>query len=423
MQSLPESASASRRWGSSRQQRQAVDTFQQELEACSNGIPSTIDLASIRGLQREDGGDLRRIGALRANVSLKQALSAGDVAAVAAVKADSLRVDNLDGELCCHAVAFLLARSRLDGVAFAQTLLGMLVDSTGATSHKSLAKRIVLVLSAPLVVDLSDLSRKGKKLVDAAFRNLKLVRETATLQLDIGTLSREGKNAEIVRRVAAYQDACLKDDELGVCGWLAQDAICQYLDALAATSNFVGFFWTAAQLADALSTLPGMKAVENKNFAQMERIRVGGDQLKAEMTTLRSQLKSTAAATLKSAEPSLKRTHSFLLVLLRVQMECENVAKASGLEHPPALMTRILDVLGTITADLLEAWTGALTGLQECTSQKALVRQNGLEAVKAFGARVEELISISPQGVDDSTIAAILDVSDAFVEIVSTFPK
>ena len=104
-------------------------------------------------------------------------------------------------------------------------------------------------------------------------------------------------------------------------------------------------------------------------------------------------------------------------------MECENVAKASGLEHPPALMTRILDVLGTITADLLEAWTGALTGLQECTSQKALVRQNGLEAVKAFGARVEELISISPQGVDDSTIAAILDVSDAFVEIVSTFPK
>jgi hypothetical protein len=401
---------------------QAVATFQTEMEECSNRVPSTIDLSVVRGLRLEDPADVRRIAALKANVALRHALNIGDADAVRAVKPEAMKLEFLDGDLCCSAASFLLEKSRPDGVAFVQKLLSMLVDASGVTAHRALVKRLVLVISAPLVVDAAALSRKGRKLLDSATRNMKQAKDAINLQVDLHVLHAQGNHQEIVRRVAAYQDSCIRDDELGVCGWIAVRPLEQYLAALAATSNYVGFFWTASQLADSLSGLPGAKIIEDINFAQIERIRLGGEQLKLEMVALRSQMKIAALAAIKSADGPLRRVHSFLLVLLRIQLMCERVAHDGDLEHPPALMVRILDVLGTITADLLESWTSALTALQECVSQKALVRQNALEAVKGFAARIEELVSLSPEGVDDETIAAVLDVTDTFVEVVSAFP-
>jgi hypothetical protein len=120
---------------------------------------------------------------------------------------------------------------------------------------------------------------------------------------------------------------------------------------------------------------------------------------------------------IKSCEAQLRKVHNFLLVLLKVQVQCERVSDDSGLEHPPVLMARVLDVLSTITADLLDAWAGAVAALQECASQKALVRQNALAEITCFADKIAELMKLSLRGEEDETLGTILDVTEAFAEL------
>lgn len=92
-------------------------------------------------------------------------------------------------------------------------------------------------------------------------------------------------------------------------------------------------------------------------------------------------VKRFAVPTLRSAQTALHTTHDFLSVLLRVQLECENVALKSHLSSFPPLMQNIMHVLDDDSEMVLEAWAALMDNLINA-NQDELIKNYCLRTVQ-----------------------------------------
>ncbi|CCW62921.1 unnamed protein product [Phytomonas sp. EM1] len=195
-------------------------------------------------------------------------------------------------------------------------------------------------------------------------------------------------------------------------GWLGLRPIVLFLHCLTADSNYVTFFWTSVQCVEAFAAFPTVRHIESVLFSIVNRIHVASNKMQEDLETL-SDTKSFPIPLLRKMEKSLHNVHGFLSVLMRVQLECENVALDSGMPKLPPVMEKILEVLSTASEGLLKVWAGVIDRLLE-SGQPEVVRKYCLTTMRNFSAAVEDLTNVSAKGESDERLTEILAVCDDF---------
>ncbi|ORC84170.1 uncharacterized protein TM35_000481310 [Trypanosoma theileri] len=397
---------------------QALQSFEDILSRSSERLCITLPLEKIRDLGKPDSEDLKKLEALRLNLVLQHVLISGDAGTVInslqIFAANAGNLELVDSETACNIATMLLKNNFAEGEKFVRTLLSMLIQPDGTVLARTLTRRLLIVVQEPLLT--AGLPpRKVKRHEDRFLRNISTALEAVQVQLTIQGMGIE-QYQKVIATVNSYQGRCLEKGESGIFGWLAVKPLLLFLNSLTADSNYATFFWACVQLIEALAKCPAVRQVETLLFRTVDRINSAANRIRAEVEQA-ANTPRFSPPTLREAAASLRSVAEFLVVLLRVQLECENVAIESEMTEIPPLMTRIFDILSNASSDLLEAWSSLLDALGECTLRD-LVRKCCLGVVREFFFKVEGLMAVSSKKEDDETLNEILDTCQDFVDKV-----
>ncbi|CCW70379.1 unnamed protein product [Phytomonas sp. Hart1] len=392
--------------------------FDHTLLHAASRFLTTLPLERVRQLSQPDPADLRRLEALRLNIALRQAFNTNDAEAISlqihkTLESFSTHPDGLellDVEVVCGIVRFFLGKDPAAGERVVQGILALVNDATASSSTavSTLIRAVLLTAQEPL------LTGSTRRLREGFFSNPDAAREAVRTQLEILRLG-ESHPREVIAAVNAYQTRCIAQKLPGMFGWLGLRPITLFLQCLQADSNYVTFFWTGVQCIEAF---PMARPIETMLVSMMNRIHLASNTMRMELEELSSP-KSFPIPRLRKIEKSLRNVHGFLSVLMRVQMECENVAVESGIPKMPPMMDRILELLNTASEGLLEIWAGVIDMLLE-NGEPERIRKYFLTTIRGFSASVEDLISVSAKGENDERLNEILAVCDDFCNIVSS---
>ncbi|CAD2221092.1 hypothetical protein AGDE_09397 [Angomonas deanei] len=396
--------------------------FELLLERTSTHLTTTIALTRIRGLEKPDSLDLRKLEALRLNIMLSQVLATQDPDKVAIGVEKALELlathpesfELIDGDIVCGIVSLLLKKNFEAGERFVKFLLSKLSTPDLLTMAMPLLKRILCTAQEPLIT--ADNSRYSRRFSERFFRDLPAAQDAVLTQLTITRLGIENYK-EVTATVNAYQARCIEKDLPGIHRWLGVKPILLFLHCLAAESNYVSFFWSSVQCIQAYEQFPAVRQIENVLFAVVNRINTAAGKIADQLNRLADTERLTIPI-LRQIDNALKTAHGFLVVLVRVQLECENVAIDSDLGHLPPLMETILDVLNNASEDVLEMW-GSVVDLLIDAPQPDMVKKYCLSSIRDFSFSMEDLMEVSAKGEDDEQLNSILDVCDDFLDAMT----
>lgn len=403
------------------------EAIRQQFEAsvlhCSSHLSTTVALDRIRAVSKPNQADVQSLEALRLNVLLHRVLDSEDVNQVVVGVRSALELimahpgisDLIDVNAVEQIVRFLLRKNYAEGERFVQFLLTQL-RTDGAqneVSYKLLRAAMSAAQEPSVTMGLQ--TKVARRFVDRFYRDMAAAKDAILTQLHVMRLGVENYQ-EVITIVNAYQERCIQKNLPGMFGWVALKPLLLFLHCLTADSNYVTFFWAAVQYIEAFAHFPGVREVESVLFAVVDRIHAAAAKIANDLDEL-SEHTRFSIPLLRQVDSTLGTTHGFLAVLIRVQLECENVALARHMQTMPPVMEQVQDVLNSASEDVLDAWAGVMDALMEI-DQPDLLRKYCLSSVRKFSEQMEDLMDVSSKGESDERLNAILDVCDDFFNAV-----
>ncbi|PWU91460.1 hypothetical protein C4B63_43g152 [Trypanosoma cruzi] len=396
---------------------QALELFDELLTHSSERLCMTLPLRKVRDLMKPNPEDVKKLEALRLNLLLQRVLYTGNPEAVIAgvqfFAANAGNLELVDTDTACGIARMLLRENYMEGEKFIRAFLSLLIQQDGTVLARTLTRRLLIVVQEPLMTEGLP-PRQAKRREERFLRNLVAAQEAVHVQLTILGMGIE-KHEQVIATVNRYEKACLEKGESGIFGWLGMKPILLFLHSLTADSNYATFFWACVQLIEAFAKCPGSRQVESLLFITVDRIHSAAKHIQNQLNQATETPRFSLPA-LREVGNTIRSALDFLLVLLRVQLECENVAIESGMLEIPPVMGRIFDILSTSSSDLLEAWATLLEKLEDC-KMRDLVRKCCLGVVRNFSFQIEELMKVSSKKEDDEPLNEILDTCYHFIDI------
>lgn len=401
----------------------AYETMRDQLEMsllrCSERLCTTLHLDRIRALSTPNSDDLQKLEAVRLNVLLHRVLESDKVDEMLAGvrKALDLIVTHpriaelIDIGVVQSIVKLLLKTSFSEGEKFVQLLLTQLSSSSTIGRMSLPLLRAVLSATQEPSVTMGLQTRVARRFVERFYKDMESAKDAVLTQLHIQRLGVEHYR-EVITIVNGYQERCIDANLPGMFGWVALKPLLLFLHCLTADSNYVTFFWASVQYIEAFALFPGVREVEQVLFAVVDRIHAAAVKTVDNLRSI-ADLTRFSIPLLRQASQTLTTTHDFIVVLIRVQLECENVAIARHMPTLPPAMEMIQGVLNTASEDVLDAWAGSIDALIDC-GQVEMVRKYCMAAVRDFSMSIEDLMDVSSKGDADERLNEILDVCDDF---------
>ncbi|KAK7196737.1 hypothetical protein NESM_000613500 [Novymonas esmeraldas] len=397
--------------------------FETNVLHCSSHLSTTVALDRIRAVPRPNSSDVQLLEALRLNVLLQRVLDSKEVdqvvvgvrTALELIKAHPGIAELIDVPTVEQIVRLLLRKSYADGERFVQFLLSQLRSDAAQVGVPLQLLRGAMSAAQEPSVTMGAQSRVARRYVERFYRDMAAAKDAVLTQLHIQRLGVEHYR-EVITIVNAYQARCIQKNLPGMFGWVAMKPLLLFLHCLTADSNYVTFFWASVQCIEAFAHFPGVHEVEAVLFAVVDRIHSAAASITDDLDEL-SETTRFSIPTLRQADNVLGTTHDFLTVLVRVQLECENVALARHMHTMPPVMAQVQDVLNSASEDVLDAWAGVMDALLEC-DQPDMIRKYCLATVRGFSEQVEDLMEISAKGEADERLNEVLDVCDDFFAAV-----
>lgn len=405
----------------------SYEALRQQFEAnvlrCSSHLSTTIQLDRVRGVSKPNSADVQALEALRLNVLLHRVLDSADVDQVVVGVRSALELirthpgisDLIDVDAVERIVCLLLRKNYAEGERFVQFLLSQLqADGTQSGVSYKLLRAAMSAVQEPSVT-MGDTTRVARRFVERFYRDMDAAKDAILTQLHVMRLGVENYQ-EVITIVNSYQERCIQRNLPGMFGWVALKPLLLFLHCLTADSNYVTFFWAAVQYIEAFAHFPGVREVESVLFAVVDRIHSAAAKIAEDLDEL-SQHSRFSIPLLRQVDITLGTTHSFLNVLVRVQLECENVALARNMQIMPPVMEQVQDVLNNASENVLDAWAGLMDALLD-NDQPDMLRKYCLASVRRFSEQVEDLMDVSSKGEGDERLNEILDVCDDFFNFV-----
>ncbi|CBH14955.1 hypothetical protein, conserved [Trypanosoma brucei gambiense DAL972] len=400
-------------------QSQVIVAFEDALVRSSQWLFPSLLSENIRDLQKPAKQDVTKLEALQLNLLLHNNIASGCIGSVVGglqyFIANGGNISLIDANTACSIAKKLLEVNVAEGQKFVSTLLSLVIEPDGTAVADALAKRLLIVVQEPLVTAGMPARQAGRH-EELFVSDLLSAKRAVEVQMEIRSLGIENYKG-VIAAVNKYQDQCLRNGESGIFGWLAQEPLMLFLNCLTADSNYATFFWACVQLIEALAACPGMREVEATLFATVNSIHVASNRLRSQLQELASKPRFTPA-TVREAGKTITTVLDFSVVLLRVQLECENVAHESEMRTVPPVMCRIFDILSSASSDLLKVWETILGVLVACPL-RSLVRKCCLTGMRNFALKVEGLLSLSSKKGGDEMLNEILDTCDEFFDRVA----
>ncbi|ESL05173.1 hypothetical protein TRSC58_07199 [Trypanosoma rangeli SC58] len=399
---------------------QALEVFNELLARSSERLCMTLPLRKVRDIIEPSPEDLKKVEALRLNLLLQHVLHTGDpekvIGGIQLFSANAGNLDLVDTDTACGIARMLLREKEnyIEGEKFVRAFLSLLIQQDGTVLAHTLARQLLIVVQEPLTTEGLP-PRQAKWREERFLCNLLAAQEAVQVQLAILGMGIE-RYKQVIATVNSYQKSCLEKGESGIFGWLGMKPILLFLHSLTADSNYATFFWACVQLMEAFARCPGSRQVESLLFSTVDRIYSAAKHIQEQLQQAANTPRFTQS-TLREVGDMIRGALDFLVVLLRVQLECENVAIESGMSEIPPVMARIFDILSTASSDLLEDWATLLEKLKGCT-MRDFVRKCCVGAIRNFSFQVEELMTVSVKKEDDETLNEILDTCYDFLDTV-----
>ncbi|CAJ1004730.1 hypothetical protein Q4I28_000045 [Leishmania naiffi] len=397
--------------------------FEASMLRCASHL-STAALDRIRAMSKPNPSDLQTLEALRLNVLLHRVLDSKDVDQVVVGVRTALDLimaqpgisELIDVQAVEQVVRLLLRKNYLEGERFVQFLLSQLrADKAQMGVSYELLRAAMSAAQDPSVA-MGMQTRVTRRFVERFYQDMTAAKDAVLTQLHIQRLGVEHYD-EVITIVNAYQQRCIEKNLPGIFGWVALKPLLLFLHCLTADSNYVTFFWVSVQCIEAFAHFPGVCKVEALLFAVVDRIHRAAGKITNDLDKLANTTRFSIPM-LRQADNTLITTHDFLTVLIRVQLECENVAVARNMHTMPPVMEQVQEVLNSTCENVLDAWAGVMDALLGC-DQPALIRKYCLATVRTFSEQMEDLIEVSTKGEADERLSEILDVCDDFFAAVA----
>lgn len=395
------------------------EAFSEDVVRSSSQLPSVLRQRSIRSLRTSNPQAMRRLASVHLNARLRlmvqsrrlEDIFAGIPRTLHLLSSNAELFDYIDMKCVSDIVSFACHTDIAEGERLVKILLNFLESMTSTPKSSTLIRLVMNTAQEPLVTAGAN-TKQSRRLEENFYRELTRARDAVLTQLRVLALGVDNY-AEVIELVEKYQESCIQAEQPGIFGWLSVKALVVYLHCVAADRNYVTLFWTGVQLLETFSSLPGAYPVEQTIFAVVDRIFLTG---KRDIPTLYrfAELRTFNITQLKEIRRLLRRYHAYITAILRVQLECENVAVDSGMRELPPVMEKILDVLISSTEKTLTAWATLMESLMVCP-QKKHIRLYCLPLVQKFSFEVEKLIVISAKGENDDCLNEILETCDDFM--------
>ncbi|KAH8616577.1 hypothetical protein ERJ75_000459900 [Trypanosoma vivax] len=393
-----------------------IQAFDDLLMQASQRLSCTFFSDNSCEREAPDPGDVAKLEALQLNLHLLDSLTSGSVEMVIEKLkrfiAHGGDVSLIDTDTACRIVRVLLKDRNMEGQKLVHTLLSSLVQPDGAAAAHTLVRRLLIVVQEPLVTDGMPRGR-AQRHEEQFLSNLESALKAVEVQLEIQGLGIENYG-QVISTVNKYQSQCLKNGESGIFGWLALKPLLLFVHCLTADSNYATFFWACVQLIEVLPSYTGKQEVEVVLFSTVNSIKNCAKNLRDQLQE-RAEVSRFTPSMLRNTSKLLSSAHEFLVLLLRVQLDCENVAMEGKMQSTPPVMVRILDILSTASSDVLTAWAEVLNVLMRCPLRN-LVRSSCRDIVRAFALEVESLVQVSAKKEEDEILNDILETCDEFFE-------
>ncbi|KPI84208.1 hypothetical protein ABL78_6748 [Leptomonas seymouri] len=398
--------------------------FEESVLQCSSHLSTTIAFGRIRAVSKPNPADVQSLEALRLNVLLHRVLDSEDVDQVVAGVRSALELimthpgisELIDVDAVEEIIRLLLRRNYAEGEKFVRFLLMQLrIDGTQSGVSYKLLRAAMSAAQEPSVT-MGIQTRMARRFVDRFYRDMDAAKDAILTQLHIQRLGVEHYQ-EVIAIVNSYQGRCIQKNAPGMFGWVALKPLLLFLHCLTADSNYVTFFWASVQYIEAFAHFPGVREVELVLFAVVDRIHSAAAKIASDLDEL-SEHTRFPIPLLRQVDSTLGTTHGFLTVLIRVQLECENVALARAMQKMPPVMEQVQDVLNSASEDVLDAWASVVDALLDF-DQPELLRKYCLTTMRKFSEQMEDLMDVSSKGESDERLNAVLDVCDDFFNAVS----
>ncbi|AYU78656.1 hypothetical protein, conserved [Leishmania donovani] len=406
----------------------SYETIRLQFEAsvlhCSSHLSTTVALDRIRAMSKPNPSDVQTLEALRLNVMLHRVLDSEDVDQVVVSVRTALDLimahpgisELIDVQTVEQIVRLLLRKNYPEGERFVQFLLSQLRVDREQTGVPYQLLRAAMSAAQEPSVTMGMPTRAARRFVERFYRDMAVAKDAVLTQLHIQRLGVEHYR-EVITIVNAYQERCIQKNLPGMFGWVALKPLLLFLHCLTADSNYVTFFWVSVQYIEAFAHFPGVRKVEAVLFAVVDRIHSAAGKITNDLDELTDTTRFSIPM-LRHVDNTLSTTHEFLTVLIRVQLDCENVAVARNMRAMPPVMEQVQDVLNSASEDVLEAWAGVMDALLEC-DQPDMIRKYCLATVRTFSEQMEDLMEVSAKGEADERLNEILDVCDDFFAAVA----
>lgn len=378
----------------------------------------------VRELTQGKEEDVRRLLTVRVNALLSQLLDSNSLVKLSTGVPEALRLlpansdlySELDSVTLSTMITFALNISASDGERFVQLLLEWL-DQEGSGESKAplLIRQLLQTAQRPLITE-GKVTKASARFEEKFYRNIDEAKESVMTQLRITALGVDHYQ-EVIACAHAYQSKCVESGQRGMYGWLSLQPLIVYLNCLSADSCYVQFLWTSVQFIETFASFSGARYFEANLFGVVGRICAAGRKLMFTAESCTSKAFDSLAH-LRPVCAVLKNCHHYLTTILRVQLECENVAIESEMRELPAVMSRALDLLTGVTEDLLNAWANLVDALAASPSKK-LVCSACLPHIQEFSFSIEDLVDVSSKKENDDCLNEILETCDEFLDAVN----
>eukprot|EP00796_Vickermania_ingenoplastis_P010102 gene10102-7069_t len=401
----------------------AQGALRTDLVRSSRQLPGALAAGQVRDLLPANAEDIRRLASVRLNATLYQLLEsrrltdifAGVPRALRLLGANPVLFDHIDADTVCDTVAFVLQTDVVEGERLVKLLLDLLREIDVERRGSRLVRCILETAQRPFITA-GTATKQARRFEEKFFRDLDEAQEAVRTQLRILSLGLDNY-ADVIALAERYQGNCVENHQPGMFGWLSVKPLMTYLHCLTADSSYVTFLWTSVQYMETFSSFPGVRQIESTLFAVVDRIYGSGNKIATRLKYL-SGLTGWTTAQWKAMRSALKASHNYVASILRVQLECENVAIDSQMRELPAVMARTLGALNDCTEEVLNAWAEVVDVLMASTQHK-LVRSYCLPAIQEFAFKIEDLVEVSSKKENDDCLNEILDTCDEFLDALN----
>lgn len=405
----------------------AQRALNEDMIRSSRQLPSTLTASRIPEMTVGHPDDVQRLTSIRLNALLHQLLASrrlsdifnGIPRALQLLSSNSALFDYMDVNTVCDTVSFVQQTDAAEGERFVRLLLELLqrFDDVNERKATRLVRAVLDTAQKPFITA-GRPSKRSRRFEEKFYKDMDAAKEAVLTQLRMVSLGVD-QFTEVIALADKYQGRCVENHSPGMFGWLSLKPLVVYLNCLAADSNYVTFLWTSVQYMETFAGFSGVRQIEQTLFAVVDRICASGTKMASRLEYY-STFSVFDTPQLKMIRKLLKTCHNYLSSILRVQLECENVAIESQMQLLPAVMEETLDVLMSATEELLNAWAGLLEALITCSQQQPQQKKQVcaicLPCIQEFSFRVEDLVEVSSKKENDDCLNEILETCDEFLD-------